>query len=86
MLSDNGNAIAKSYGLEFILAEHSRPLYLRSGIGLVGRKSNAQWRLTVPATFVVAPKRKIGWRFVEPDDRKRAEAGDRIAAHNAMAR
>ena len=57
-----------------------KKLYLEFGIDLEKSQGDAEWRLPVPATYVVAKDKRILWAFVEEDYRKRAEPEDILKA------
>ncbi|MEM7745114.1 MAG: peroxiredoxin-like family protein [Pseudomonadota bacterium] len=80
VLSDQGNATARAYGLEFIVPDWLRPLYLKLGIDLEARNGDATWCLPVPGTFVIASDGVIAATFVDPDYRNRTEPADVLAA------
>ena len=80
VLSDDGNAIARTYGLEFTVPDWLRPLYLRLGIDLEAQNGDSAWRLPVPGTFVIGRDGRIAASFVDPDYRNRTEPGDVLDA------
>ncbi len=79
VLTDNENKIAKKFGLVFQVPSEIKKLYLEFGIDLDKSQGNADWRLPVPATYVVGRDRKILWAFVDSDYRLRAEPDDFLA-------
>ncbi len=53
-LSDKGNAVAEQYGVAYEIPEVARPLYLRLGHDLPRINGTGDWRVPLPATFLVA--------------------------------
>ncbi|MEM6621880.1 MAG: peroxiredoxin-like family protein [Pseudomonadota bacterium] len=80
VLSDQGNQVARAYGLEFTVPDWLRPLYLKLGIDLEARNGDRSWHLPVPGTFVIGQDGTIRAAFVDPDYRNRTEPADVLAA------
>ncbi len=80
VLSDAGNAVARSYGLVFSLAESPRTVYAGWGLDLPAANGDDSFELPLPATFVIGEDGVVRWRFVDADYTKRAEPDDVIAA------
>lgn len=80
VLTDKGNAYAKSLGLVFSLPEELRPIYAGFGIDIPAYNGDESFELPVPATYVVTPDGKIVYAFAEADYTKRAEPADVVAA------
>ena len=79
VLSDLGNRVASSYGLDFVLDESLRPIYKSWGADVAARNGDDTYRLPMPATFIVAPDGSIAEAFVDADYTRRLEP-DRIVA------
>lgn len=79
VLSDVGNAVARSYGLVFALAEELREIMRANNRALPALNGDESWELPVPATYVVAPDRRVVLAHVEVDYRTRL-APEAIAA------
>ena len=73
LLTDAGSAVARRYGLVYALDDAMRSVLLGFGLDLSIVNGGASWELPVPATYVVAPDRRIRWAHVEDDYRRRAE-------------
>ncbi len=71
VLSDAGNAVARSFGLVFSLAEELRQAMRANGKALPTINGDESWELPVPATYVVGPDRRIALAFVDVDYRTR---------------
>ncbi len=86
VLSDPGNAVARTYGLVFTLPEYVRPVFEKFGIDVPGANGEDSFELPVPATYVIDQDGTIRWAHVELDYRKRAEPADLLVALDALTR
>lgn len=73
ILSDRGNAVARSYGLVHALDPNAQRVYAQFGAVLPTFNGDDSWELPHPATFVIDPQGIIAWVFVNADYTKRAE-------------
>ena len=73
VLSDPGSAVAESFGLAFELSDRLQEVYVGLGNDLAERNAADDWRLPVPATFVIAADGAIAFAHVEADYRERAD-------------
>ncbi len=80
VLSDSGNAVARSYGLIFALDPSLHPIYKDFGIDLPARNGDESYELPIPATYVVDRNRVIRYAYVNADYTQRAEPGEVLAA------
>ncbi len=80
VLSDQGNAVARDYGLVMMLYEEMRPLYREWGINVPEANGDESYELPVPATYVIDPKGMIRAAHVDKDYTKRMEPADIVAA------
>ena len=80
VLSDSDNKLAKSIGIVFKLEEELKKVYQAFGIDLVKNQGNNTWELPLAATFVLDKQKKVAWRFVDIDYKKRATPEDILAA------
>ncbi|MGB0564743.1 MAG: peroxiredoxin-like family protein [Spirulinaceae cyanobacterium] len=80
VLSDQGNPVARSFGLVFTLPENLRPLYSQFGIDLPARNGDDTFELPIPATYVVKTDGTIALAFAEADYTQRLEPTEIIAA------
>lgn len=76
VLSDVGLRIAEAYGLSFTLPTELRAAYARHGIDLGSVNAEAEWRLPVPATFLIESDGRIASAHVEADYRERLDPAD----------
>lgn len=78
VLSDVGNAVARSYGLVFTLPEDLRGVYNEFGLDVPAANGDDTFELPLPATFVIGTDGTVVWRFADADYTKRAEPDDVI--------
>jgi len=79
MVSDADRAIARAFGVDYEVMPAVRELYRSAGIHLDRVNADAAWTLPLPAVFVIGPDRRIAWRHLDPDYRRRAEPGEVLA-------
>lgn len=80
VVSDTGSRIAGLYGVAFELPESLRKLYTRFGHALPAINGSDDWRLPMPATFVIARTGAIVLAHASVDYRKRLEPSIAIDA------
>ena len=80
VLSDQGNNVAREYGLVFELPEELRPIYANFGIDVPAHNGDDTFELPVPATFVIDQDGKVRYAFVNADYRQRVEPSEIVAA------
>lgn len=73
ILTDEGNKVARDYGLVFQVPGDVRELYLKMGIDLEKSNGDSSWELPVPGTFVLNKNGGVVTGFVDPDYRYRVE-------------
>jgi Peroxiredoxin len=73
VLSDEGNQVAREYGLVFSMSEELRALYKNLGNDLETYNGDASWELPMPGTFVIAQDGTIQLAFVDADYTHRLE-------------
>lgn len=79
VLSDEGNAVARKFGLVFTLPAALRPIYEQFGIDLPRQNGDDSFTLPVPATYVIGADAVIRYAFVNIDYTQRAEPAEIIA-------
>lgn len=84
VLSDVGNAVARGFGLVYALPQELRDTLQSLGKALPGINGDDSWELPVPATYVIAPDRRIALAFVEVDYRRRLAPEDILTCLQAM--
>jgi len=80
VLSDVGNRVARSFGLVYALPDELRSALTSNGKALPGINGDDSWELPLPATYVIAPDRKIALAELELDYRERLEPDAIVAA------
>lgn len=80
ILHDKDNKFASKLGLVFGVTRELKEIYQQFGIDLEKSQGNADWKLPVPATFIVGKDGKIFYEFVDADYTKRASAEDILSA------
>lgn len=80
VLSDQGNRVAREFGIVFKLPEDLREIYKEMGIDLKEANGDESYELPMPATYVIGTDRIIRWSFVDPNHTHRAEPDDAISA------
>jgi peroxiredoxin len=84
VLTDIDNGYALSLNLAIWVGKEMQEILEAGRRQLPDYQGNKAWLLPIPATFVVAPDRRIKARFVDPDYRKRMAVQDLLAAlHSA---
>jgi peroxiredoxin len=73
LLSDRNNQIAGRYGVMYELPEVIRPFYLRLGHDLPKINGTGDWRIPLPATFVIDQAGRIVAAQVSHDSHRRME-------------
>lgn len=80
ILYDEGNKLADKTGLVFKLSPELKAVYTKFGIDLEKDQGNADWKLPIPASFVLAKTGKVIFSFVDADYTNRADTEKLIAA------
>lgn len=84
VLSDVGNRVARSFGLVYALAEELRAALRSNNKALPDINGDDSWELPLPATYVIAPDRKLTLAEIELDYRERLEPEAIIAALRSL--
>ncbi len=80
ILNDKDNKFAKKVGLVFGVTQELKSIYQQFGIDLEKSQGNAEWKLPIPATFVISKTGKVIYAFVDPDYTNRATPEDILQA------
>ncbi|AFY82367.1 peroxiredoxin-like family protein [Oscillatoria acuminata] len=78
VLSDQGNQVARDFGLVFTVAEKVRPIYKNLGIDLPAANGDETFELPIPATYIVNSDGAIAYSFVSPDYTQRQDPAELI--------
>jgi peroxiredoxin len=84
VLSDVGNGVARSFGLVYSLPEELREALRSNGKDLAGINGDESWALPVPATFIIAPDRRVMLAHIDVDYRRRLAPEDIIASLRSL--
>lgn len=80
VLSDVGNAVARSYGLVYALPEELRDALRANDKALPTINGDESWELPIPATYVIAKDGRVALAFLDVDYRRRLEPEAILAA------
>ena len=83
MLSDEGNTVARRYGLTYQLDEVSAAGYREAGIDLELINGDASWELPAPGTFLITRDGRVALASVDGDFRWRIGPDEVLAASEA---
>lgn len=84
VLSDEGNQVARDYGLVMIVDEAIRPYYSQWGIDIPAANGENSFELPVPATYVIDQSGVIRAAHVDKDYTQRMEPADIVAVLKAL--
>lgn len=84
VLNDEGNLVARQFGLEFVIEEPLRRLMREFGNDLAKKNGDDNWTLPVPGTFVVSKTGRIEYSFADPDFTLRADPDEVLAVLNRL--
>jgi len=73
VLSDQGNQVARKFGIVYRLSQEMQAIYESIMTKLPGYNGDQSWELPLPATYIVQPDGKISYAQVDADWRKRPE-------------
>ncbi len=79
VLSDQGNKVARQFGLVFTVEENLKPIYKAFGIDLKAHNGDESYELPMPATYLVAKDGNVLEAFVNSDYRSRLEPETALA-------
>jgi peroxiredoxin len=73
VLSDQGNQVARKFGLAYRLSPEMQAMYESIMTKLPGYNGDQSWELPLAATYVVQSDEKISWSRIDGDWRHRPE-------------
>src|SRR5262249_50569679 len=73
LLSDEGNQVARSFGLDYRVSPELQAMYEGIFTKLPGYNGDESWELPLAATYIVQPDSTVSWMRVDADWRKRPE-------------
>lgn len=71
VLSDEGNRVARKFGLVFTLDESLKPIYQKFGVDLMAHNGDASFELPMPATYLIGGDGTVLEAYVNTDYRER---------------
>ena len=83
-LSDRGNTVAARYGVVYELPESLRPFYLRLGHDLPRINGTGDWRIPLPATFLVGTDGRIALADTQAVRHQRLEPATLVDALKSL--
>jgi len=86
VLSDVEGDAGRAYRLVFAFSEELRQTYLAAGNDLSARNADGQWRLPIPATYVIDRDCRVRLAFVDPEYRHRLEPAQILATLRTLAK
>lgn len=86
VLSDNGCAVAQSYGLAYDVGEDLRAVFTELGHLLPAINGTDRWLLPVPATYLIDRDRRVLLASVDTDFRHRLEPQTILDALDCLSR
>lgn len=84
VLSDEGHAIARQFGLVYKMDDKVVEGLKKNGIDVTLYQGNDKKELSIPATYVIGQDGSIAFAYVDADYRQRAEPEDVLKAVKAL--
>ncbi len=84
VLSDQGNHVARTFGLVYEFPSDLKQVYLKLGIDLEKFNGDDSWTLPMPARYIIDQSSTIRAADVNPDYTVRPEPEDTVRALNAL--
>ncbi|MGA2352610.1 MAG: peroxiredoxin-like family protein [Terracidiphilus sp.] len=85
VLSDPGCVLAEKFGLAYTVPDYLREHYLSILINIPFVNGETNWRLPLPATYVINPAGRVVFAEAHADFRVRPEPQEALAALDAQA-
>ncbi len=85
LLHDEGNRVARQFGIVYTLPEDLRQIYLKFGIDLPQANGDDSWTLPMPARFVIDRMGMIRSADADPDYTRRPEPAQTVAILKTLA-
>lgn len=76
ILSDEGNEVAKKYGLVFTLPDNVRDLYKNLGANLPDFNGDNSYQLPIPATYIIDQNKKIIFSYINVNYMERVDISE----------
>ena len=85
VLSDPGGVLAEKFGVAYTVPEYLREYYLSILLNIPFVNGETNWRLPLPATYVINPAGRVVFAEAHADFRVRPEPQEALAALDAQA-
>ena len=76
LLSDEGNNIARGFGLGYTIPEYQQVVYRRAFVNLPFANGDDSWTLPIPATYILDRAGTVRYRWANEDYTERPEPVD----------
>ena len=76
LLSDNGNNLARQFGLTYRVPEEQKAVYKRAFVNLPFVNGDDSWELPIPATYIIDRDGTVLYAFANEDYTERPEPED----------
>jgi peroxiredoxin len=76
LLSDEGNRVARNFGLVYSVPEYQKQIYRRAFVNVPVVNGDSSWELPIPATYIVQRGGAISYVHAHPDYTHRPEPLD----------
>ena len=80
VLFDSGNAVAEKFGLVYTIPDYHRDYYMSILVNLPFLNGDKNWRLPLPATYVIAKDGRVVFADTHADFRVRPEPDEVLTA------
>jgi len=84
VLSDVNSVVSDQYGLTFSLAEELRPIYKNWGADVATVNDDPDWKLPLPATYIISQDGRIVHSFTDEDYSQRLEPDEILDSLRAL--
>jgi peroxiredoxin len=84
LLHDAGNKVAAAFGLAMSLPDDLIAVYRKIGVDLEKFNGDTEWRLPIPARFLLDAAGIVRWAEADPDYTTRPEPEETLAALRAL--
>ncbi len=84
LLHDADSKVAEAFGLAMALPDDLIAVYRKLGNDLAERNGDPNWRLPIPARFLLDPGGIVRWAEGDPDYTTRPEPEETLAALRAL--
>lgn len=76
LFSDDGNNIARGFGLAYTVPEYQQAVYRRAFVNLPFINGDESWTLPIPATYILDRAGTVRYRWASEDYTERPEPAD----------